>query len=229
MPFGPPPEKYSCRPNRWVMPAGTTLWRVHHMKYGPADFNKEAADRHFGGGRFDATDDAVYPFLYGALADTTAVAETLLRDLAFPAVRKRTLPRKSLSGRRLSSIETTTELHLVSLISGKDLAAVKQDTWLIHSEAKDYAFTRRWAHWLRDQAPWAQGFVWNTRRELGELAAVLFGDRCSPGALRAIRPPGLELDDAAGASQLNAMLGAYDVHVYPPRPTTRPAGSRAAW
>jgi RES domain len=223
VPFAPPPERYPGRPNRWIMPAGTTLWRVHDGGYGPADFKKEPSDRHFGGGRFDATADDAYPYLYGALTDVTAVAETLLRDLAFQPGRQRILPRRSLPGRRLGHLETTAELSLVSLISGKDLASVKQDTWLIHCEAKDYAFTRRWAHWLRSQAAWAQGLVWNTRRDLGELSAVFFGDRCPPGALRPGRLPGVPLDDAAGASLLNAMLAPYDVHVYPPR-VIRPGG-----
>jgi hypothetical protein len=217
MPLGPPPTTFKGTPNSWVMPAGTRLWRIHRDPYGPADFNKRPADRLFGGGRFDATADDVYPYLYAALADTTAVAETLLRDLPFQPGRKRTLPRKSLSGRHLSGLEATAPLTLLSLISGRDLAAVKQDTWLIHSQAHDYAFTRPWGHWLREQAGWAQGLVWSTRRDLGELSTVLFGDRCPPDVLRAVSPPGLTLDDAAGATELNTLLADYDVHVYPPR------------
>lgn len=217
MPLGPPPDKYTGQPASWVLPAGTPLWRVHHKSRSPAGFNEAPAHKYFGGGRFDATADDNYPYLYAASADTTALAETLLRSLPFAPRHKRTLPRKSLSGRRLCRLETTTDLTFLSLLSSTDLAAVKQDDWLIYSEARDYAFTRHWAHWLRDQAAWAQGLVWRTRRDIGEFSAVLFGDRCPPGALQAAGRPGLVLDDAAGARQLNEMLAAYDVRVYPPR------------
>jgi hypothetical protein len=223
MPFGPPPQTRCVNPNRTVLPAGTLLWRIHPDKYGPADFSGVLADPHFGGGRFDATPDAAYGYLYAALADHAAAAETLLRDLAFPPDRPRILPRRLLSGRRLSQVETTSDLTLLSLVTEPDLAAVRQDHWLIHSRAKDYAFTRRWAHWLREQAPWAQGMIWSTRRDLGELSMLLFRDRCPGDVLAATGVPSLALDGEAGAGRLNAMLAAYGVYVCPPRRRKCPA------
>ena len=47
------------------------------------------------------------------------------------------------------------------------------------SQGGDYEHTRKWAHWLRQQAEWAHGFVWGSLRNRGGLAVVLFGDRCA--------------------------------------------------
>jgi RES domain len=215
MGFGPPPDDYDGCPVRRVLASGTSLWRVHDRDYGPTAFKDEPADKHFGGGRFDSTADDLYPYLYAALADTTAVTETLVRGLPFAGNRTRTLPRKSLSGRSLCRLELTSELTLISLVSSTDLAAVKQDDWLISADAKEYAFTRRWAHWLRAQACWAHGLIWSTRRDLGEASVVLFGDRCPAGAVR-LTEPCLDLDRAAGARWLNSMLAPYDVCIRPP-------------
>ena len=43
----------------------------------------------------------------------------------------------------------------------------------------DYEHTRRWGHWLRRQAKRAHGFIWESLRNRGGLAVVLFGDRCA--------------------------------------------------
>jgi hypothetical protein len=217
MPFGRPPDNYPGEPNRYRLPEGSQLWRVQDQRRGAAEFKRVPADKHFGGGRFDATDDDPYPYLYAAVTATTALAETLVRSLPFGRGRQRILPRKAVAGRRLCLLEVTAELRLVSLLTHADLSAVKQDEWLVQSDPRDYAFTRRWAHWLRSQAPWAQGLIWSSRRDLGEQSVVLFGDRCPDQALRAVSPDCQDLDDLAGAASLNALLAPYRVQIRPPR------------
>ena len=84
-----------------------------------------------------------------------------------------------MAGRQISGLSLTRDLELVSLITGQDLAAVAQDHWLVTANGPQYAQTRGWAHWLRQQAPWAHGFIWPSLRDRGGLAVVLFGDRCA--------------------------------------------------
>jgi hypothetical protein len=231
MPFRSPPKGYSGSPVRYDLPAGTTIWRVHHRRYGPTQFNDTLADAHFGGGRFDGTASDPYSFLYGALSETAALSETLLRDLPFPDGNARTLLRSSVTGRRLCQLDLTTSLAMVSLVSSPDLAAVSQDYWLTHTDGKDYAFTRRWAQWLRAQVPWAQGFIWSTCRDLGQRSIVLFGDRCQETAMKLAAVSCLVLDDEVGAEVLNQKLAPYVTSVRPPRnpaparPAPRPCGS----
>lgn len=220
MPNYAPPKAYTGTPAPYLLPAGTRVWRVHARAYPATAFNSHRADMHFGGSRFDATDDDPYPYLYVASRDTTALTETLVRGLPFGRGQKRILQRKAVSGRRLCALETMAELRLISLISSPDLAAVLQDEWLVQADPRDYAFTRRWAHWLHQQVPWAQGLVWGSRRDLGELSIMLFGDRC-PGQVIQIASQGCRnLDDAAGAVTLNSLLAPYSVHIYPPRGST---------
>ena len=213
----PPPDDYRGRANCRTLPSGSNLWRVHQQKYDAAAFNDHPVDPYFGGGRFDATADDPYPFMYAALTESTALAEILLRDLPFPSGRPRVIKRSSVARRQISLVETTIDMTLISLVTGPDLATVRQDAWLVHSDVSDYPLTRRWARSLRLQCQWAQGLIWTSRRDLPQVSMVLFGDRCPPGALRVSDKSGINLDDEPGAAYLNLALEAYAVHVYPPR------------
>lgn len=55
------------------------LFRVHKVTFGPEELNATPAHRYYGGGRFDATDDDLYPYLYAGETIGVAIAETLLR------------------------------------------------------------------------------------------------------------------------------------------------------
>jgi hypothetical protein len=220
MPPARPPARLRSTPNRVLLAPGTRLWRVHQQRFPADDFNPNGADEHFGGGRFDSTPSDPYPFLYAASTDTTALAEVFLRGLPFDDRGARILPRKLLAGRRLSRVELIGEVTLLTLLSTLDLAAVGQDEWLVQAEAAAYGQTRHWAHWLRRQAPWAQGFIWQSKRNLPERAVVLFGDRCPPGLLQAVPdPPPEDLDSVDGALLLRRLLAPYGVTVRLPQTT----------
>ena len=77
----------------------------------------------------------------------------------------------------VSRLTLTQDLDLVSLIDGRDLGAIGQSDWLVSCSGPDYPYTREWAHWLRRVAPWAHGLIWDSKRDRGGLALVLFGDR----------------------------------------------------
>ena len=219
MPNRPPPQAYRGTPRRDVLKAGTRLSRLHDGRFEATGFNPTRADPHWGGGRFDSTEADPYGFLYAAEDDFCAVSESLLRDLPLSATGAQLLPRKALAHRKLSWIAPTTDLSLVSLKSGRDLAAVSQDAWLTQCEAKDYCFTRRWGHRIREWAPWAQGLVWRSRREGASLAYVFFEDRCT-GSFEEVEdsafppPAGNRLDREPGESYVRRLLAAYNVTIF---------------
>ncbi|MBE1537049.1 RES family NAD+ phosphorylase [Actinomadura algeriensis] len=217
MPLRPPPSTARVRPARAPLPAGTALWRVHHGTRSADTFNPVPADGQFGGGRFDATRDDPYPFLYVGFRPETALLEALVRSVPFNERGVRHLRRAALAGLVVSSLRTTADLTLVSLRDSADLAAACQDEWLVTADPPDYPQTRRWGHWLRERADWGQGLLWPSRRDLGNPTAVLFGDRTPAGTLKPGDEPPVRLDDAVGAAWLNARLDPFRVRVRPPR------------
>ncbi len=194
-PNQPPPPRYAGRPARFLLPAGTTLTRVHSTAFGVTQFNPTLALDDLRGGRFDATPEDEYAFLYAAEDDATAVSEALLRDLPGDEYGARLLPQARLSYVSISWLRTTADLGLVSLRSGRDLAAVGQDAWLTASPAAEYLMTRRWASAIRGWAPWACGLTWRSYREPEGFAYVFFDDRCPAGCFEEVTdglpvPPG---------------------------------------
>jgi RES domain len=224
VPSTQPPTTSRWSSNRTVLPAGSTLWRVHRRTRSAADFKPVVSDRHFGGGRFDSTPDDPYPFLYVALRQETALLETLVRGIPFDSRGLRYLRRAALSGLCISAVETTTELTLISLLSAADLAASCQDEWLVHADPSEYAKTRRWGHWLRTRSPWGQGLIWQSRRDLGEPTSMLFGDRAGPAPLLPVPGSAIDLDGVDGAAWLNNVLGPYRIQVKAPQTRGRSAG-----
>jgi hypothetical protein len=221
-----PPPYYDGTPHRYSLGRGSCLWRVHDRKYCARSFKGVLADPLFGGARFDATEADRYPFYYGALDQGTALAETLFRDLHPDDRGRRVLTGAALMGRQISGLTLTRDLELVSLINGKDLAAIAQDAWLVTASGPEYAQTRGWGHWLRSQAKWAHGFIWDSLRDRSGLAIVLFGDRLAAAfgkdyervLLHEVPELAIPLDDAAEAEWLNGLLEEYRVAVAPARP-----------
>jgi hypothetical protein len=222
-----PPAHYDGTPRRYLLRRGTCLWRVHLSKWRAWAFNPRPADGLFGGARFDATAGHEYPFYYAGLDEKTALTESLLRDVHPDDHGMRMLPRVAVEGRRISGLAVTSDLTLVSLISGEDLAAIGQDAWLVTAAGSEYAQTRGWAHWLRGQAGWAHGFAWSSLRNRGETAIILFGDRCAADfgkeyeqtLLHHIPPLTVDLGDKAGADWLTERLRAFRIGVAPPTPS----------
>ena len=177
MPRAKPPAKYDGTVHRYVLRRGTPLWRVHPRAYGGWEFNARLSDPLWDGARFDATEADEYPYLYAGLSAVTALAETLLRDVVADERGYRVVPNDKALGRSASQLTLVRDLHLVSLIDGQDLGAIGQDDWLVSCSGPDYPQTRHWAHWLRREAAWAHGLIWDSKRDRGGLAIVLFGDR----------------------------------------------------
>jgi hypothetical protein len=216
-PNQPPPGRYDGTPRRFVLSSGTRLTRIHSTTFAATEFNPTLAVSSLRGGRFDATGEDEYSFLYAAEDDMTAVSEVLLRDLAIDERGARLLPRAALSGRRISWLRPTVDLVLVSLRSGEDLAAVGQDPWLTTGPAAEYAMTRRWAAAIRRWAPWAMGLTWRSHREPEGFAYIFFGDRCPQGSFEEVTEDLLlpaadqELDFGTGRLYVEELLTRYRV------------------
>lgn len=224
MPVAETPLRFDGQPNCFLLRRGTCLWRVNSRPYSARSF-KPTLDGVPALARFDGSADDPYPCYYSALDETTALAETLLRNLAPDEQAKRLVPLAALAGRRLSGLALTRNLNLVSLISGQDLAAIGQDAWLVTGYGPDYEHTSKWGHWLRRQARWAHGFVWESLRNRGGLVVVLFGDRCAAdfGAeyervlLHEVTELTVHLDDKDGTAWLRELLKSYRVTIPPVR------------
>ena len=212
-----PPTQYEGTPSLFRLPAGTVLTRLHSAQFGVTDFNPTLARGVFAGGRFDATPEDEYAFLYAASDDATAVSEALLRDIPSDDRGVRALLTARLRRLRIGWLRTSQELQLVSLRAGVDLAAIGQDTWLTTAAATEYAMTRRWAAAIREWAPWAQGLTWRSHREPAGFAYVLFDDRCPDGCLEEVvdgpaLPPGdRNLTSGPGRLYVEGLLVSYRV------------------
>ena len=191
------------------------LTRLHDAAFGAAAFNPTVARDALEGGRFDSTPDDPYAYLYAAGDDSTAVAEALLRELPIDERGGRLLPRSRLDSLRIGWLRTTRDLELVSLRSGRDLAALGQDTWLTAGPAAQYDMTRRWAAAIRVWDRGAAGLTWRSRLEPDGVAYVLFADRLPGGTLEeqrdALPLPAGDRSLAGGAARryVEALLAEY--------------------
>ena len=199
-----------------TLAGGSLLWRIprsaqlqegslFNSKRAPIDVVTEVARPEEPYGRFDATAEDGYDFLYAALDDLTSIAEVLLRDVAFPES-IRALPYKEVRGRCLAVYETLEPLQLVSLTTSAELARAWQDPWLIQAAPGEYALTRRWGHWLRRCSSEAQGFLWPSKRNPGGHCLILFGDRGAAAALSTNPVFQRDLDGSTGLAWLNRRL-----------------------
>lgn len=214
-----PPKDYAGIPILQTLPSGTILYRVHKKTFPADSFNPRPSHRYYGGGRFDATADDVYPYMYAGQTVDVAVVETLMRDILYDNSGHYVLPKKTYEGRCISAVETTTDLKLVSMRTRPQLSSFAQSPWITNCSPRDYAQTGHWAHWVRSKSPKAAGFVWNSRQEPSLQAYVLFGDRFLGKMMKQVGNPHIPTGDAAdfdsseGLDTLSAILSPYNVSV----------------
>jgi hypothetical protein len=186
-----------------TLPAFTSLERIHSSEFAPTEFNP-TVPRPDGGGRFDSA-AGDYAYLYAAADIPTAVEEVLLRDVPLQPGHARQLPRSTLDGRVLSPITTLEEIVLTDLRSAAALAVLGQDEWLVHCESEDYPLTREWAAAIRSWDTEAQGFLWQSRRNLQTPAYVFFDDRLERSVL-CERGNGLPIEGGPGRAAIDSAL-----------------------
>jgi len=212
--LGPaPPAELRRRPHRYLLPARSMLWRIHSARRTVTGFRPPSDPGAPGGGRFDTTRPDEGGVLYCSEDRSTALVERLLRSQKFDGRGDRLLGEQLFAGRRVSMLQTTTELVLITLVSATDLAAVGQNDWLVQAEPHQFARTQEWARWLRSIEQSAQGLVWQSRRDRPGRAIVLFGDRCPAGALAAVPHSEFDLDSDTGREHLRWLLRPYYVTI----------------
>jgi hypothetical protein len=185
-PAAPPIARFT------TLPAGTMLWRVEQRDGDQLHplFRQDYPDDQRWGGRFDPGPANPTPYCYAATDDITAVAELLLREAPFDGP-ERYIPRSQIADRSLSILQVGQDLPLIALNSLAELAAVRQDTWLIQADPPDYVTTQLWGDWLRctgaapvDGTPAPAGFIWPSKRNPDGRCLVLFGERCGDQVFR---------------------------------------------
>ncbi len=147
-----------------TLPAGSEIVRVHHLRFGPVDFDTPRAL---------PLGEPVVPTLYAALDDDGALVEALFHDVPLAGTRR--LARAALFDRFLSRLECERDLRLLTI----------RDRELIEAPASAYRWTEDWGAALHAAAPQADGMIWLGRRLADRPALVLFGDRVGAGELTA--------------------------------------------
>jgi hypothetical protein len=209
MPAGTPPVQYRVQLRHQKLSAGTLLWRTISEYRLDSLFRDDIPDVHNDGrygGRFDPIQRCRYPYVYLGLDPVTAVAETLLRNAPFQAA-GRVIPRVKYERKVMAILETTRPLELIRLIDAEDLAAARQDSWIVHAEVGEYPLTRSWAHWYRDCSVRADGLIWPSKRHPAGQVMMLFGDpsRCADAIT--LSPFGIrKLGDEPGRKWLGGLL-----------------------
>lgn len=217
MPNALPPRTPAGAPVLKTLAAGSILFRIHQKSHAAGGFNPKLAHQYYGGGRFDATVDDEYPYIYAGESTGVAISETFLRDLPVDSSGPRILLKSGVRKRRISAVRVQADLPVLQLVTGIELGQVSQDPWLTTCDPRDYAQTRHWGHIIREWAPGAAGFAWRSRREPALCSYVLFGDRCHSSDLTECSDPGLpagaavDFDTPQGIRWLRGQLASYGV------------------
>ena len=187
------------------------------MEFAVVGFNPRPAGNAIGGGRFDATVEDPFPFLYAANDEATAISEVLLRDIPVDAGGARLLPKARIKGLQISWLRIETDLELVSIRSGADLAAVGQDSWLT-ATTSEYDSTCQWCAAIRAWAPRACGMTWRSLREPDGFAFIFLVTAAPKGVsrnTRSICPPAddRELESGPAHQYLRLILARYLVAI----------------
>ncbi len=190
----PPVRKPRGRTVLRVLPAGTSVFRIHTAGREPAALNHTARPSRISGGRFDS-DDGSYGDIYVGDSPATAIAETLCRDLPLSGA-ARLVPWTRIAGRALTRLTVVRDVKVLSL-HGPALTQVSAPLALTKSGAQSYETTRAWANALRRWVPRAEGFAYRPRHDEDGLTWVLFVDTLEvadepvlltePGVLRSVR------------------------------------------
>ncbi|MGI3202544.1 RES family NAD+ phosphorylase [Streptomyces sp. GLT-R25] len=114
-----PDPSERAKPHRYVLPAGTELWRVHSTRRTATEFKAVPADLHWGGGRFCDIKDELStdrrPYLYAGMSPLTAVCETLARSLRPRQGGWRRITQPRVRDQVLSKVVAAIDLPLVDL------------------------------------------------------------------------------------------------------------------
>ncbi len=167
----PPHRRPRGGPVVEVLPAGTSAFRIHTAERDPVALNHAARPSRISGGRFDS-DDGNYGYIYVGDSPSTAIAETLCRDLPLTG-RARLVPWTQVARRALTRMTVVRDVTVLRL-HGPALTQVGAPLALTKCGAQEYETTRAWAKALRRWVPQAEGFAYRPRHDEDGLTWVLF-------------------------------------------------------
>lgn len=159
----------------YTLKAGHLIHRVHHSKFGGAQFNPGP----HGDARFSPicdADDKPIPTMYAATTFECAVMETAFHDVPYTSDLK-TYQKSKLKHLVYSQLAVQSDLSLIDLST---LALRKlgiERNQLIDTESVTYPRTRAWAGAIYLQCPSAQGLSWISRQDDQARAFVFFESR----------------------------------------------------
>jgi len=180
----PPPDL--PQPNLVLWRANRPIYRVHHVRYGPTEFNPGAGNGRFHPIRSRGT--TPIPTIYGSSSIDGALSETVFHDVPVSGPAKR-ISQSVLIPLLLCTLVSKRNLRLIEL-KGHGLSKLRVTRLqLIDTDADRYATTRRWAEALYEREPAADGLIWMSRQHDASEAVVLFGSRVARGELQVIEAP----------------------------------------
>lgn len=147
-----------------VLPAGSTIFRIHQQNQGPIWFGPKPGDRP--AHRFDAT-GGEYHVMYAAGSLDGAFVETVLRG----KTRAKILARAFLDQRAWTELRVKRDLILVKLY---DDGLLWHGTDASVSACDSYAVPREIAGSLHAEFPRADGITYRARHDNGEICYALF-------------------------------------------------------
>jgi len=182
----PPPQ----HPFPLVPFEGASWYRVHELNPDTGQFEGDAFnDCGRGNARFSPLrqqgDGKVIPTLYLAEALQPALAEVVLHDVPTPSTGYLHDLERDLRGHlHVSMLDIPESLLVANLTSHGLRAAGLEPHHLFAGNKPDYPRTRRWAQWIWENQPDAQGLQWMSRRDNRYRVVMIFGDRVAPGAIQ---------------------------------------------
>lgn len=159
-------------------PAGKTLHRNYSDRFKVNGFNRGPRPKT----RFAFFGDPPVPVLYAGETEETAVAETLLHDIARAGGR---LTPKQYADRLSGALNPTRDLQLAMLHSGGLRRLGLEQTGLTDTDPYYYDHAVRWAQALHENTA-LDGLVWMSRQWNSQRSVMLFGDRVDPTELEPI-------------------------------------------
>jgi hypothetical protein len=178
-----------------TLPMGTTLHRVHDVKYLPAQFNPCVSSNARFSSIFD-TDGNVIPSLYCASTVAGSLMETIFHDIPYQAAVK-FLARNKLVEKKLSLLITNQEINLVSLNKKALRKLGVLPELVVISEKSGYRYSRAIAQEILRLNPDVQGIEWISRQDDTTTAYVLYESRFQSSPANPVGTSRMLLEDAA--------------------------------
>lgn len=184
-----------------VVPAGTSLHRVHHIDYPGASFNPcQGPETRFTPLRDGET---CVPTFYAATSLDGAAYETIFRGIPSPYA---TIPRQALDDRGASAIEPRRDMTLVPLFSPELIGWGLDAGQVFSPNLSYYGFCQDLAAQIWKDNPGADGLIWTSVRDNSAQAMLFFEGRVrttdfTTSLTREVRSDPSLLDDIAAAGR----------------------------